>query len=236
MVTFKRVSFIVFICLFTSVSYSEKPASRKTMWSPVDETDWTIYMSAPGYHFNCAKEYLKAGKNKKAAAEVARGEAFLKFQNKRISLALIQIEKLKKELSSGKSSDTVHFDEVIEQTMNSINRKYRMVPVGIAGSRLFGEAHEYHMQKAIESLKRQDQSVSADEIRQVSTFIKLKAASMGITPWAEVDSAATALNRLADRIEEGKVKNNKELDDVYIKVTSIFKKIKNEKNSSHISD
>jgi hypothetical protein len=221
---FKQVSFVVIVCLLTSVVYSAKPASKKTTWTPVDESDWAVYMSAPAYHFDCAKAYLKTGRNKKAAAELERGASFLKFQKERITDAIRQIEFLKKEISAEKSSDTIFFDLVVKQTMSSINMKYRMIPVNVTGNTLFGEAHEYHMHKAKANLKKSNTSVSTDEIRQVAAFIKLKAASMGITPWSEVDSAAAALEQLAVRIETGKVKKESDLDDVYKKATAIFRK------------
>jgi len=234
----KKVPFLIVFCLFLGVLFpiNSSPTSTSTSkpigWTPVDESDWAIYMAAPAYHFKNAQMYFKAGDKKNAMAELSRGKAFLEFQKQRISTAINQIDNLKKDIASAAFSDPTHFNSVVKQTLNIINRKYRMVPIDVGGSTMFGEAHEYHMKKAKESIRNSDQSVSADEIRQVSAFLKLKAASMGIAPWSKVDSVAAALERLAVKVESGKIHKEKDLEDVFKKATSIFR---NNKSSAEMS-
>lgn len=101
-----------------------------------------------------------------------------------------------------------------------------MVPVEVEGTAISDDAFQYHFKKAKEKLKANQNTVTADEIRQASVFLRLKAASMGIKPWTGVDSAGAALQRLAMKVESGKVKNVKDLDEVFKQATSIFVKKK----------
>ena len=224
----------VAVCILLLNSYDTATAAKqtpqpreKTLWVPVDESEWAVYMDAPAYHFDCAKKYLLNGDRKSALAELKRGEAFLSFQKNRLTAALSEMENVRKAIQSSDKRDTLQFNLAVRFALNTINRKYRMLPVDVNGSSMFGSAQEYHLKKARAELTGNHRKVSAEELRQASSFLKLKAASMGITPWSKVDAAGTALEQLATKIETGQVKNVKEFDAIYADATAIFRKTAN---------
>jgi hypothetical protein len=225
---FNMISFVsaLLIGLFsvTTVSARSFSTGKNTTWVPVDESDWAVYMAAPAYHFNCAKEYLQKGDGNSALAELKRGEAFLSFQKNKLSAALSEMEKLRKNIQSRKEYDTLGFNLAVTFALNTVDHKYRMLPVNVNGGSMFGSAHEYHLAKARDSMAKKNITVTAEELRQASAFLKLKAASMGITPWSGVISAGEELEQLAKKVESGNVKNVKEFDAIYAKATSIFGK------------
>jgi hypothetical protein len=219
-------SWLTVVSGYAAGQKSSDATTAGTHWVPVNETDWAVYMDAPAYHFKIAKKYLQDGDKVHAAAELSRGVTFLNFQKDRLVAASREIERLSKRITAGGLTDTSDFNVVVNHALHAIDHRYRMVPVDIGGSTMFGEAHEYHFKKAKKNLEKQDRTVTADEIRQAAAFLKLKAASMGITPWSTVDSAEAALQKLAGNVESGSVKNVAELDKVFTEATSIFRKKK----------
>ena len=195
---------------------------KPVKWVRVDQADWAVYMDAPAYHFSAAKQYLLIGDTVQAATELARGEAFLNFQKKRLSSAQEEIELLKKKVSTGNKTDTSAFNIAVSHALDVIDRKYTMVPMEIDGKVMSMGAPAYHMEKAKQTFKSDDRTVTADEIRRAAVFLRLKAAAMGVTPWSAVDSATIALQQLAMKVELGKVKNVKDLEEVFKSATSIF--------------
>ena len=198
-----------------------EPAAVK--WIPVDTDDWRVYMDAPAYHFSLAKKYFTRGDTSRASAELTRGKTFLEYQKKRIAASLHDVDRLLRTLRSGKLHDTLQFDSVTSHTMNIIREKFTMVPAEVEGSALAADDYDYHLTRAKEDIRAENRAATAEEIRQASVFLRLKAAGMGITPWSKVDSASLALERLYARVKSGEVKKEKELNEVFRNATSIFR-------------
>jgi hypothetical protein len=94
------------LCAIILSAYSEeqKPSvttsnAQSGLWFPIVETDWVVYMDAPKYHFDLAKEYLQKGEYSKASSELKLGNSFLTFQKDRLSAASKQIEELSNSIS-----------------------------------------------------------------------------------------------------------------------------------------
>jgi hypothetical protein len=198
-----------------------EPAAVK--WIPVNTDDWQVYMDAPSYHFSLAKKYFTRGDTASASAELKRGKTFLEYQKKRIAASLDDVDRLLRSLKSGRLHDTLQFDSVTSHTLTIIGEKFTMVPAEVEGRALAGDDYDYHLTRAKEAIRAENRTATAEEIRQASVFLRLKAAGLGITPWSKVDSASLALERLSARVKSGEVKKEKELNEVFRKATSLFR-------------
>ena len=198
---------------------------RAEVWAPVDESDWAVYMDAPAYHFNLAKEYLQKGDYSKASFELKRGNSFLIFQKNRISFAEKQIEELAGGLAAGKEKDIHRFDSLTSAALLIINQKFSMLPIEIEPKSVFEDEFKYHAEKAKSDLLENDRAKAASEIRKAASFLRLKAGQMRHVARAELDSAGSALKELASKVESGAVKDAKELEEVFQKAKSaVFKR------------
>jgi hypothetical protein len=227
---YRGIPFLSFI-IFSAFSADPKPAapssdSLYSRWVPVDEADWAVYMEAPEYHFDLAREYLQKGEYAKAAYELSRGKSFLVFQKNRLSAALRQIDELSGGLSTGKGKNLDRFDTVTSTALKVINHKYAMVPVEIDATALLEEGHNYHYEKAKLRMQDNERSKTTAEIRKTASYLKLQATTMGRTAGARLDLAANELKKLASRIESGAVINVKELESIFNNTTSTVPKKK----------
>lgn len=216
---------------FSAYCVEQKPSAQMSntksdLQIPIDEADWTVYMDAPNYHFALAKEYLQKGENTKAAAELKLGNSFLIFQRNRLSAVSKQIEDLSSALSAGKNTDVKRLDAVTSNALNVINNKYAMLPVEIDATTVFGDAYQYHFDKARSMLQENDRPGAASEIRRAASFLKLKASHMGHVAKSEMDAAGNDLKELASKVESGTVKDVKELEKAFQKGMLIFSKKK----------
>jgi hypothetical protein len=217
--------------IFSSYSAEQNPSAtasggESAPWVPVDEADWAIYMDAPRYHFDLAREYLKKGDYSKAAAELKEGNSFLLFQEKRLGAASKQIEELSKRIATGKYNDLDKVDAVTSGALNVIINKYAMVPVDVVDNSVFEQASNYHFEKAKSKLRENDSAGAASEIRRVGSFLKLRAASMSNEAREKIDEIAGELNELASKVKDGLVKDKEELDRLFHKAMLIFSKKK----------
>jgi hypothetical protein len=217
--------------IFSAYSAEQKPAGTASnttydSWVPIDEVDWAVYMDAPSYHFNLAKEYLQKGDFSKASSELKRGNSFLIFERNRLSAVSKQIEELSKSITTTREKDSSKLDAVTSNALKVINHKYAMVPVEIDATRVFEDAYQYHFDKAKLKLQENDHSGAAFEIRRAASFMRLKAAHAGHIVRADLDSAGNDLKELASKVESGAVKDIKELDQVFQKALHVFSKEK----------
>ncbi len=98
---------------------ASEPASE--MWAPVDESDWAVFMDAPAYHFDQAKEYLQKGETAKASSELRIGNSFLTYQRDRIAFAAKQIEELSKAVADGKEKNPATVDSITATALKVIS-------------------------------------------------------------------------------------------------------------------
>ncbi len=193
---------------------------------PIDESDWTVYMDAPNYHFALAKEYLQSGENAKAAAELNLGNSFLKYQKDRLALASKQLEELTAGISDGRIKDTSKLNVAITNALNVINNKYQMVPLEIEGSLVFENAYNYHFDKAKSKMIEGDRKSAALEIKKGAAFFKLKASQTSHLARTEIDAAINDLKKLASKVESGAVKDVKDLEQEFHKAVAVVSKKK----------
>lgn len=217
--------------ILSAYSAEQKPSAvtsnaQSDLWVPFVEADWAVYMDAPKYHFDLAKEYLQKGEYSKASSELKLGDAFLLFQKNRLSAASKQIEDLSNSISAGKVKESSKLDDVTSNALNVINNKYAMVPVDISATSVFEYAYDYHFDKAKSRLQENDRAGAAYEIRRAASFMRLKAAHMGHVAKADLDSAGNEMKELASKVESGTVKDAKELDKVFQKAMLVFSKKK----------
>jgi|WetSurMetagenome_2_1015567.scaffolds.fasta_scaffold00656_7 hypothetical protein len=216
----------IFLCVLAGVlsvnaagEARPAPSSGAAAVAPVnvDESDWTVYMGAPAYHFGRAKEYLEKNEPAKAAAELNRANEFLAHQKSRLTFAEKQVEGLSRELSSGKKESIRKLDSVASVALKIINRKYVMVPLDVEPASVFENAFDYHAEAAKARIVENDRAGSVSEIRKAEAFLKLRAAHMGRMAQAAVDSAENTLKDLAAKVESGAVKETKDLDRAFKK-------------------
>ncbi len=201
-----------------------KAASSKSadVWIPVDASDWSVYMDAPAYHFNLAREYLRKGETEKAAAELREGNSFLIFQRNRISYAVKEIEDLSRAVVAGKEKNVARYDSLTAVALDIINRKYAMVPLEIEPASIFEKGYTYHFEKAKSDLKENNFDGAASEIMTAASFLRLKASHVRHIAKDDLDTAGNDLKDLASRVKAGTVKDVKELDKVFKKAVSVF--------------
>jgi hypothetical protein len=217
--------------IFSAYSAEQKPPVTTTnaqsgLWFPIIETDWTVYMDAPKYHFDLAKEYLQKGEYSKTSSELKLGNSFLIYQKDRLSAASKQIEELSNSISAGKGKDSSRLDDITSNALNVISNKYAMVPLDISATTVFEYAYKYHFDRAKSELQENNRAKAATEITKAASFMRLRAAHMGHIAKADLDSAGNQLKELASKVESGAVKDIKELDKVYQKAMSVFSKKK----------
>lgn len=213
--------------IFSAYSAEPKPSATATnaqsgLWFPIVETDWVVYMDAPKYHFDLAREYLQKGEYSKASSELKLGNSFLLFQKDRLAAASKLVEELSNSMSAGKGKDSSKFNDVTFNALNVINNKYAMVPVDVGATTVFEYAYKYHFDRAKSELQENDRAKAASDITKAASFIRLKAADMGHIANADVDSVGNQLKELASKVESGAVKDAKELDKVLQKAVRIF--------------
>lgn len=202
---------------------------RSEVWSPADESDWAVFMDAPSYHFNLAKEYLQKGEAAKAADELKLGNSFLTYQMNRISFAAKQIDKLAKAIKDGKETNIARVDSITTSAINIITFKYAMVPLEIESTPVFENGYKYHFEKAKEKLQENNPAMAAAEIRKAASFLRLRSAQLGIVAKDDLDSAKNKLKELADNVESGSVKSVKDLERDFQKAIAAISKKKEKK-------
>jgi hypothetical protein len=179
-------------------------------------------MDAPRYHFALAMEYLRNGEYSKSSSELARGNSFLSFQVSRISVVVKEIEKLSKNLESGKHEDIASMDTLTMKAMKVLSNEYAMLPLDVSVDLVFKEEYDYLFDKAITNIRNNNRSEAADQIRRASSLIRLKAAYTGRFAETELDSAVKELVRLSSGVESGMVIDTKVLDSVFQKAARIL--------------
>jgi len=188
----------------------------------VGESDWSIYMDAPRYHFALAMEYLKKGDHSKASKELARGNSFLSFQAIRISVVVKEIEKLSASLATGKQENIPSLDSLTAKAMKVLSSEYTMLPIEVGINLVFKEEYDYLFDKAKTNVRNNNPLEAADEIRRASSLIRLQAAATGRFIDAELDSAENELTALSSRIASGSVVEIKELDSAFQKAVHVL--------------
>jgi hypothetical protein len=239
--SFFVVAIVIFVTIFSMCSNQHKPSTTMSgtapvLWVPVNEDDATIYRDVPNYHFALAKEYLGKGEYSKASSELKRANAFLIYQNYRLSTAAKQIKLLSDSINAGNVKDVKKLEAVTDNAIKIIDNKYMMVPVvvnanadfeidttytmapeAVKPDSVFEEEFNYHFDWAKSNLQKNDQAGAASEIRKAASFLRLKAAYMGPIVQANLDSAGNELKELSSKVESGAVRDVTELDRVFQK-------------------
>jgi hypothetical protein len=198
--------------------------SKETTLSaePVNETDWSVYMEAPRYHFNLAMEHLRKKEYSKASSELTRGNSFLSFQAIRISVVVKEIEKLSKDLGTGKKQDVATMDSLTTKAMKVLSNEYAMLPLDVDTMLVFKEEYNYLFDKAKTNMRNNNRTEAAREIRRASSLIRLQAAHTGRFVKTELDLAENELIRLSSRIESSAAVGIIELDSAFQKAVRVF--------------
>lgn len=222
--------FTIFLILFSYGAEQKTPESilnvKPIEWAPVDDSDWDIFMDAPAYHFKLAKQYFQKGESSKAASELEMGNAFLNYEKDRIELIVNQIRDLAKKVSMGKEDNINEFDAVTSNALKIIGKKYAMVPISVKASPIFENAYKYHLANAKSKLKENNRAEAASEIKRAAAFLKMKIAQTGKTAQTDIDAMGKDLKKLAEDVENGVVKDAKDIDSAFQKALSGFSKEK----------
>jgi hypothetical protein len=191
---------------------------------PVGESDWSVYMEAPNYHFELAREYLKKSDYSKASSELKRGNSFLVFQKNRLLAVSNEIEKLSNRMASSKPQDITRLDSITANALKVLSNKYAMIPLEVSSILVFEEEYEYLFDKAKTNVQGNNRAEAASEIRRAASLIRLKAAHTGNFSAIELDSAENKLLGLASRVASAAVVDVKEMEQIFKKAEFVFKK------------
>ncbi|MBN1982784.1 MAG: hypothetical protein JW795_14720 [Chitinivibrionales bacterium] len=188
-----------------------------TKWVSIDESDWSVFMDAPSYHFDLAKYYLQKGDNERAAAELKRGNTFFIFLKDRLMAVSRAIEKLSEEIAAGKVQSVDKLQITTAIAIKTIDYKYTMIPIDVSELVLFNDSYWYHFDQSKNRFLENDRTGAASEIRKGASYLKFKAYYTGYYDKAEIKATTAELSRLAAKVEAGKVATVQELDAVFQK-------------------
>jgi len=184
-------------------------------WIPVEETDWAVFIDAVPLHFDRAKAYLAAKNDKAAAAEIRKARMLLQLREKSIASASEDLETLARDVDRGTIKSDKEMSPVFQRAEQVLDKPQKALPIAEGVSVLLEQENESHFDRAKEDLNKKDAKGAAAEIRKGVVLLKLRAAEAGSKVRQTAATAALDLDSLANKVEQGKVKDVKELEKAF---------------------
>jgi hypothetical protein len=178
-------------------------AAASTDWKPVDQDVWAILMAEPQAHMLSAKEDLAADDRKDAAAEIRLAGNFLMIQEKRLDASSRQLDRLSKDVENGVAVSSAQVDETFGSAIAALDHQQSMIPVMAGAETIYEDEAAYHLTQAQSHLNQKQDKLAAGEIRKATAYLKLKALHAGMETKVELQSSASDLDRLADKLDAG---------------------------------
>jgi hypothetical protein len=181
----------------------------------VEETEWSVFVDAVPLHFDRAQAFLAAKNDKAAADEIRKARTLLQMREKSSAAAAEDLEALAQDVERGQIKSDAALTPTFQRAEQTLDKPQKMLPLMEGMSVLLAEENDYHFNRAKEDLKQNEPKAAAAEIRRGVGFLKLRAAEEGAKTKQTATMAALDLQDLATKVEQGTVKDVKELDKAF---------------------